>query len=102
MSEPDITSMGKNTKEVTSCPDLREQIAINGACTCSVNGAHLYSALAVRTCSAHMHVHISLGPRPTLQHWIYVSHHQHARTGGSGTLLSSGLSDFRAVLIVLW
>ena len=23
----------------------------------------------------------SLGPRPTLQHWMYVSHHQHAQEG---------------------
>ena len=31
----------------------------------------------------------SLGPRPTLQHWMYVSHHQHAQEGlvHSGTLL---------------
>ena len=39
----------------------------------------------------------SLGPRPTLQHWMYVSHHQHTQDlGGSGTLLIA------AVLIVLW
>ena len=24
---------------------------------------------------------VSLGPRPTLQHWMYVSHHQHAQEG---------------------